>query len=81
MGAKNEGIFLRTMVESLALEIKTELYSRRYYQAQPEVMCLIWESLGKNNGLCYAGNLKKILKWSFLALKSMKLKLSSTISL
>lgn len=34
------GIFLRIMVESLALEIKTELFSRRYYQAQAEVMCL-----------------------------------------
>lgn len=47
------------MVESLALEIKTELFSGGYYLAQPEVMWLIWESLGKNNGLCYAGSQTK----------------------
>lgn len=58
-GAKNEDVFLRIMVESLALEIKTELFSGGYYLAQPEVMWLIWESLGKNNGLCYAGSQTK----------------------
>lgn len=79
--AKNEGIFLRTVVESLELENKMELFSRIYYLLQAEAMRLIWECVGKNNALCYAGSQKKLLKWSFLALKSMKLNLPLIISL